>query len=168
MRRPDRVSALVLMVPSAPGPGPMAPPKFIMRALFRLRDVVPGDLLSVEPNNRAKGFKVNTDDRAEISQRIGTMLPATPRRDAFLFDMFASTPTIHSGYRFGDIFVPTMVVTAADDPLAFAENAWRLAAALPASRLLEVERGGHLLLGQAEVVGGQVKRFIREHAGAPA
>ncbi len=40
LRHPQRVSALVLMVPSAPGPGPMAPPKPIMRALFQTDFVI--------------------------------------------------------------------------------------------------------------------------------
>ena len=75
-------------------------------------------------------------------------------------------PTIHSGYPFGDISVSTLVVSAADDPLASAENARRLATAIPNSHLFEAKRGGHLLLGQADVVGRQVTRFIRQHAEA--
>jgi pimeloyl-ACP methyl ester carboxylesterase len=95
---------------------------------------------------------------------MGTLLPATARRDGFLFDMFVSAPAINSGYPFGEISAPTLVVSAVDDPLASPANARRLAAAIPNARLFEVERGGHLLLGQAEVVRDQVKRFIREHA----
>jgi pimeloyl-ACP methyl ester carboxylesterase len=110
-----------------------------------------------------KGLKLTPDDRAEISRIMETLLPATSRRDGFLFDMFVSAPTINSGLPFGEISVPTLVVTAPDDPLASPDNARRLATLIPDARLFEAERGGHLLLGQAEVVGDEVKRFIREH-----
>jgi pimeloyl-ACP methyl ester carboxylesterase len=129
LRHPHLISALVLMVPSAPGPGPMAPPKPVMRALFQT-DFVIWFLAAFFPSSLPigvpTGLELTTDDRAEISRMIETMLPARLRRDGFLFDMFVSTPTIHSGYPFGDISVSTLVVTAADDPLASAENARRL------------------------------------------
>jgi 2-hydroxy-6-oxonona-2,4-dienedioate hydrolase len=170
LRHPERVAALVMVVPAAPGPGPTAPSRPIVRALFRtdalfwfLATFFPSSL----PIGVPRGLKLTPDDRAEISRTMETLLPATSRRDGFLFDMFVSAPEINSGYPFGEISVPTLVVTAADDPLASPDNARRLATVIPNARLFEAERGGHLLLGQAEVVGDQVRRFIREHtAGA--
>lgn len=170
LRHPDRVAALVLVGPAAPGPGPIAPPRPVMRALFQtdalfwfLATFFPSSL----PLGVPKSLELTPDDRAEISRIIETLLPATSRREGFLFDMFVSTPAINSGYPFGEISVPTLVVTAADDPLASPDNARRLAAAIPNARLFEAHRGGHLLLGQAEVVGDQVKQFIRGHIAGP-
>lgn len=170
LRHPDRVAVLVLIAPAAPGPGPMAPPKPVMRALFQtdallwlLATFLPSSL----PIGVPKDLELTPGDRAEIFRVKETMLPATSRRDGFLFDMFVSTPTLNAVYPFDEISVPTLVVTAADDPLALPDNARRLAAAIPNARLLEVERGGHLLVGQAEVVGHQVRRFIREHVAEP-
>jgi pimeloyl-ACP methyl ester carboxylesterase len=167
LRHPERVTALVLMVPAAPGPGPMAPPRPLVRALFRT-DALFWFLVTFFPSSLPigvpMGLKLTADDRAEISRMMETLLPATSRRDGFLFDMFVSAPTINSGLPFNEISVPTLVVTARDDPLASPENARRLAALIPSARLFEVERGGHLLLGQAEVVGDQIKGFIRERA----
>ena len=97
-----------------------------------------------------------------------TLLPATARRDGFLFDMFISTPAVNSGIPFGDIATSTLVVTAADDPLASPANARRLASLLPHARLLEVKQGGHLLLGQAETVSGQVRGFIEQVSISPS
>jgi pimeloyl-ACP methyl ester carboxylesterase len=57
--------------------------------------------------------------------------------------------------------VPTLVVTAADDALARADNARMLAVAIPGARLF-VDRGGHLLLRQAEAVGRAINEFIRK------
>lgn len=166
LRHAERVAALVLIGPAAPGRGPIAPPKPVMRALFRtdallwfLATFFPSSL----PIGVPKDLQLAPDDRTEISRVMETMLPATSRSEGFMFDMFVSTPAINSGYPFGEISVPTLVVTAADDPLALPDNARRLAAVIPNARLVEVERGGHLLLGQADVVGDQVRRFIREH-----
>ena len=167
LRHPERVTALVLMVPAAPGPGPMAPPRPLVHALFRT-DALFWFLATFFPSSVPIGvprdLKLTADDRAEISRIMETLLPATSRRDGFLFDMFVSAPTINSDLPFGEVSVPTLVVTAPDDPLASPENARRLATLIPSASLFEVERGGHLLLGHAEVVGNQVKRFIREHA----
>jgi pimeloyl-ACP methyl ester carboxylesterase len=170
LRHPERVTALVLVVPAAPGPGPTAPPKPVVRALFQT-DAIFWFLATFFPSSLPigvpKGLALGPGDQAEIARMMETLLPAAARRDGFLFDMFVSTPAINSGYPFGAIAVPTLVVTAADDPLASPANARRLAAAIPNARLVEAERGGHLLLGQAGVVGDQVRRFIREHtAGA--
>ena len=169
LRHPERVAPLVLMVPAAPGPGPMAPPRPVVRALFQtdalfwlLATFFPSSL----PIGVPKGLKLTPDDRAEISRIMETLLPATSRRDGFLFDMFVSAPTINSGLPFGEISVPALVVTAPDDPLASPENVRRLATLIPNARLFEAPCGGHLLLGQAEVVGDEVKRFIREHPAA--
>lgn len=166
LRHPQRVSALLLMVPAAPGPGPVAPPIRIARALFKtemvfwfLATFFPRRLVGVP-----RRLALTPTERADISRVIDTVLPAAPRREGFLFDVFISTPAINSGYPFGDVSVPTLVVTATDDPLAPADNARRLAAAIPGAHLLEVERGGHLLLGQAERVGNQVQQFIRAHS----
>lgn len=170
LRHPKRVTALVLMAPAAPGPGPMAPPKPLMRALFQtdafiwfLATLFPSSL----PIGVPRDLELTPEDRGEISRVMETMLPATSRRDGFLFDMFISTPALNWGFPFDKISVPTLVVTAADDPLALPDNARRLAAAIPNARLVEVERGGHLLLGQGEVVGDLVRRFIREHLAGP-
>ena len=91
-----------------------------------------------------------------------TMLPATARRDGFLFDMFVSAPAINSGIPFGDVSAPTLVVTAADDALASPANARRLASLIPDARLLEVDTGGHLLLGQSESVSAGIRAFIEQ------
>ena len=167
LRHPERVTSLVLVVPAAPGPGPVAPPKPLTQALFKSDAVAwlfatffPGVL----PVGVPKGLPLSAQDRRELATTFATMLPATARKDGFLFDMYVSAPSINSGYPFDQISVPTLVVTAADDPLAFPENARRLALAIPKAGLFEVERGGHLLLGQAEVVGRKVREFIAARA----
>lgn len=165
LRHPHRVAGLVLLVPAAPGPGPSAPPRRVVKALFGT-DAVFWFLATFLPTRLPigvpRGLKLTSQDRAEITRMMETLLPATARREGFLFDMFVATPSINRGIRFGDIAVPTLVVTAADDPLASPANARRLAELIPGARLLEVANGGHLLLGQAGAVGAEVRRFIRQ------
>lgn len=171
LRHPHRVAALVLLVPAAPGPGPTAPPKSLARALFKTDALfwfLATYLPSAVPIGVPRGLELTPSEETEVDRVMQTLLPATPRRDGFLFDVFVSTPSLNSGCSFGDISAPTLVVTATDDPLALPDNARRLAAAIPNARLFEVERGGHLLLGQAEVVGDQVKRFLREFGQPPS
>jgi pimeloyl-ACP methyl ester carboxylesterase len=170
MRHPQRVAALVLMVPAAPGPGPTTPPRQLVNGLFRT-DAIFWFLTTFFPSRLPigvpKGWQMTPDDRLEVSRILATLLPATSRRDGFMFDMFVSTPTINSGIPFGEISVPTLIVTAADDPLASPANARRLAALIPNARLLDVDTGGHLLLGQAEKVGAEVRGFIRQTSALP-
>ena len=170
LRRPERVAALVLVVPAAPGPGPTPPPKLVLRALFRT-DALFWLLVTFAPSmlpvGVPRGLNLTPNDRAEISRVMETLLPATRRRDGFLFDMFVSTPALNSGYPYGEISVPTLLITAADDPLASPDNVRRLAVLIPNARLFEARRGGHLLLGQAETVGRQIRTFVRHHAAAP-
>ena len=173
LRHPERVAALVLMVPAAPGPAPTAPPRALVDALFRtdavfwfLATFVPRAL----PIGVPAGLTLSAEDRAAIFEMMETLLPATERREGFLFDMFVSTPSMNSGLPLGEVVAPTLVVTAADDPLASPANARRLAALLPNAHLVQVDHGGHLLLGQTAKVSAEVGGFIEQtsvtqHAG---
>jgi pimeloyl-ACP methyl ester carboxylesterase len=170
LRHPHRVAGLVLVVPAAPGPGPSAPPRRVVEALFGTDGVfwfLATFLPTRLPIGVPRGLKLTTQDRTEIARMMETLLPATARRDGFVFDMFVATPSLNSGIPFGDIAVPTLVVTAADDPLASPANARRLAELIPGAHLLEVDSGGHLLLGQAGAVGAEVRRFIRQMSPLP-
>jgi 2-hydroxy-6-oxonona-2,4-dienedioate hydrolase len=169
LRHPERVAAMVLVVPAAPGPGPSAPPRRVVEALFRTDAacwLLATYLPSILPLGVPAGWDLTEQDRAEICRILQTMLPATSRRDGFLFDMFVSTPTINAGIPFGGISVPVLVVTASDDPLASPHNARRLASLIPHARLLEIESGGHLLLGHAATVRADVRAFL-EQTSAP-
>jgi pimeloyl-ACP methyl ester carboxylesterase len=170
LRYPERVSALVLVVPVSPGPETATPPKALVRLLFAsdfplwlLATYAP----SVLPTAPPTGLPLTAADRAEMARVMQTIAPAAPRGEGFRFDAFVSNRAINGGYRFGDIAVPTLVVAAKDDQMASPDGARALADVIPGARFHLVERGGHLLLGQSATVGREITNFLRLHTTAP-
>lgn len=175
LRHPGRVSALVLIVPNAPTvPGTTigsSPPRPVANILYRsnfifwlatthFRSALRG-VMGVP-----KGFEVTAAHERAIDAIIPTVFPVKPRAEGALFDLFVSNPDVNSGYRFEDISAPTLVVSARDDALAGYANAHALAGRIPGARLLTVDSGGHLLLGQSEPISQGVQAFLREQGAA--
>ncbi|MCZ7571677.1 MAG: alpha/beta hydrolase [Ardenticatenaceae bacterium] len=174
LRDPDRISALVLVVPNAPSagrPGLTLPPKPVLNALYRsdfifwlattrFRSALYGTM------GVPKEFDLTPTHEAEIAALMQTVFPVRPRADGAMFDAFVSNPDINSGYPFGAIAVPVLVVSARDDALAGYENARFLAEQIPGAQLLTFENGGHMLLGQSERVGRGIQEFLREYVRA--
>jgi pimeloyl-ACP methyl ester carboxylesterase len=63
--------------------------------------------------------------------------------------------------------VPTLLVHAQDDPLTSYEAAERAAKRIPGARLVLVPSGGHLLIGQHDVVGPAISAFLAEQLPTP-
>jgi pimeloyl-ACP methyl ester carboxylesterase len=171
LRYPERVSALVLVVPNAPGPDLPLPPKPVIRALFQsdfvfwfIASYFPA-LLPVRP---PEGADLTPRQQEEMAAVRESLLPAVPRGEGFFFDTFVSNPAISSGYAFAHITVPTLVVTALDYTLASPDRARPLAAQIPGSQLVTVPSGGQVLLGQAEIVSREINDFLRQHDAAPS
>ena len=57
--------------------------------------------------------------------------------------------------------MPTLVIHAVDDSLASYDNARALAERIPGARLLSIPTGGHLLLGDNELVRSEIAKFLR-------
>jgi pimeloyl-ACP methyl ester carboxylesterase len=170
LRYPERVSALVLVVPNSPGPGaPAPPPGPLMNLLFSsdlpfwfLTTYAPSAL----PIGVPAGMELTLAGRADLAAAMETLAPAASRGAGFRFDATVSNPAINGGYRFGDVAVPTLVVAARDDDMASFERPRGLAAMIPGARLVVVERGGHLLLGQGTAIGAEIVGFLRRHTRA--
>ena len=170
LRHPERVWALVLVVPNAPGPELTLPPKPLIRALFQsdfafwlLATYFPA-LLPIRP---PAGLELTPGQQEEMATVMESLLPAAPRGEGFFFDMFVSNPAINSGYAFADIRVPTLVVTALDDSMASPERARTLATQIPGARLVTLPSGGHVLLGQAETVRREIGEFLTQQGVVP-
>ena len=92
-----------------------------------------------------------------------------PGRRKF-FEIYVSTPGLLADkgneYPFGRIRVPTLVVSAVDDPLALHENARALAERIPGARLQTLPGGGHMLLGQYGTVKQGIAEFLHNNVAS--
>lgn len=168
LRHSERVSALILHSPNAPGEVRFGlPPKPVFTALlhsdfafwalttyFRSRMQT---LVGVP-----RGFTLTPEHKAEVKAALAGVLPVSARADGMIFDTYVSNPAIND-YPLGKIETPTLVISAADDPMALHENACTLADQIPSARLFAVPDGGHLLLGHTKEVRLEIARFLRSN-----
>lgn len=173
LEHPERCTALVLVAPNAPGEVDVAPPPrpianvlyhsdflfWLMTAHFR------SSLTSMM--GVPKGFPMTPDHEAAVDQVIDTVLPAAPRADGALFDLYVSNPAVHA-LPLDKIDVPVLIVNALDDPLTLLRNAEAMAACLSNARLVTIPDGGHMMLGHNEVVRAEIASFLGETASQEA
>jgi pimeloyl-ACP methyl ester carboxylesterase len=179
IRHPERVNALVLV--SSVAPGPYRPPlprplarllwgsDLLMWAVCRL---LPGTITGLM--GVPKDLPLRPEDHAIIAEELGTLLPVSQRVTGALFDQFVSNADINSGYRFDQITAPTLVIHAKDQPGYKGIPGGDAAAAamaelIPGAKMLSVDHGGHLLLGDhpeiraavGELLAGAQSRIVR-------
>jgi pimeloyl-ACP methyl ester carboxylesterase len=90
-----------------------------------------------------------------------SLFPVRRKRQGVAFDGFVSEPMSNT-FPLEDIHVPTLLVHAADDPLAPYEHAPKAAARIPGARLVTVPVGGHLFLQHQAEVRQAAQLFIAE------
>jgi pimeloyl-ACP methyl ester carboxylesterase len=100
-------------------------------------------------------------DRAFVEALIDTFLPASRRIAGLGNEGAAIAPGEH--YQLAAIRAPVLLVHARDDRLNRFAIAEALAGGIPSSRLLTLDRGGHLLIGHH----AEVRRAIAEHLASP-
>jgi len=189
IRHPERVSALVLVEPVAPGKGPrkgLVMPWSISiiftiftvftislksdfmywAAITYFQSIVEGPWTGVPP-----GMRLTPEDKADIRMLLSSILPVSARADGSSFDTYVSTPGLldasEGDYPFGSIRTPALVVSAVDDPLALHENARALVEKIPNARLLAVSGGGHALLGHHDEARQGITEFLRSTVASP-
>jgi pimeloyl-ACP methyl ester carboxylesterase len=165
LRHPDRVSALVLHSPNAPGEVELVlPPKPVYAALLRsdyafwaLTTYFRSGMQSLV--GVPQEYVLTPEYEAEIGQVFAGTLPVSARADGMLFDTYVSNPDIQS-YPLGRVETPSLVISAIDDPMALHTNARALADQLASAQLMAVPDGGHLLLGHTAAVKSAVSAFL--------
>lgn len=172
LRHPDRVSALVLMVPGAGGlcsAPAIAPPRALLNAVFRF-DFPMWAIMRVAPRIMHRLVAVpsslvpllRTEDKARLDEAVRMILPAGSRRLGVLNEGNAQGSARQ--YPLERISAPTLLMSAADDLYRTLPNARHAASLIPHARLIEFATGGHLLLGHEHEVWPEVAGFL-EHAG---
>jgi len=179
-RYPERVSALVLLSPAAPGKvRRSAPPRAIFEALMRNDFLYWASITYLRPWMQSvigvpKGFVLSPELEAEVKSVLAQTLPVSERADAFIFEMYSpewgaefyESVSDSSPYPLGGIKTPVLVINALDDPLSIPENVRDMLEKIPNSRLIIVPDGGHHVLGHTQEVKSEVTQFL--HSSVPA
>jgi pimeloyl-ACP methyl ester carboxylesterase len=163
LRYPERTSAVILMASALPGKAGK-PPKIVAQVLYgsdllfwALKQFAPR--LSARILGMPKGFRPTAEEVSRLTEVEESMFPHHPRRQGALFDGYVSNPDVQH-YPLDEISTPTLIINAKDDGLAAFDNAARAAERIARSKLLTIERGGHLLLGSESTIRKEIAALI--------
>jgi pimeloyl-ACP methyl ester carboxylesterase len=101
------------------------------------------------------GFPLTAGDARIVADLIDSFFPVALKTEGVTFDAFAADPDVNN-YPLEALTVPTLIVHAKDDPLVSYTAAQRI----PGARLVGLERGGHLFVGDREAIGREVAAFL--------
>ena len=164
LRHAGRTTALILMASALPGKAG-APPKAVAQAFFGsdrffwiLKSYAPS--LFAQILGMPKGFHPAPEERERIEQTMDSLFPIHPRKRGVLFDLYVSNPDVQT-YPLQEISVPALIINAKDDGLSAFDNAARASTRIARSKLMVIDRGGHLLLGSETQIQGEIAAFAR-------
>ena len=173
-RYPQRVSALILLCPDAPGKVQMAlPPRAVFSILLRsdfvywALNAYFGKRVQTAIGLVPKGYALTPEYEAQLKKIQAGDLPVSKRIDGMIFESytlvteFNASVTAASPYPLSEVKTPVLVINALDDPIAIPENVCALAGQMPNARLFLVPDGGHFLFGHAEEVKSEITHFLR-------
>lgn len=166
LHHPGRTTALILMASALPGKAG-APPKAVAQAFFgsdrlfwMLKSYAPS--LFARILGMPKGFRPTPGERGRIEQTMDSMFPIHPRKRGVLYDLYVSNPDVQA-YPLEEVSVPTLIINAKDDGLSAFGNAARASARIEPSKLVAIDRGGHLLLGSETRIQEEIAVFTRSY-----
>lgn len=168
---PERVSALVLVVPAAGGmvevTHPNPPPRFMMDIAlkndlpmwltWKLAPSLVYRLMAVPPD---LARRLPPAPRAELDRGAMTLFPVSARYQGTMYD----ARTQGGGeplYPLEKISAPTLLVSAEDDLYETLPNAQRMAQRIAGARVLAFPTGGHMLAGRQDEVWPAVAGFFQ-------
>ena len=176
IRHPDRVSALVLVVPIAWKPGAVAdsaPPvsddkdALLLRllgsdflfwvGLHVARDPLIRHVLATPPEQVAAASE---QERTRVNDMADRVLPVS-RRAAGLRDDTRLGKNL-GPYALDAIRAPTLVISARDDGFGTYAAAQYTANRIPGAKFVGFEQGGHLLVGHDETVQAEIVKLLTQ------
>jgi pimeloyl-ACP methyl ester carboxylesterase len=174
IRHPDRVSALVLVVPAAYTPRPKNAPsispargtEFLFSTALR-SDFLFWTAMRITPGTLIRGLlgtppddldRVSREERARVYAMMEEILPVTPRRAGLLNDanVVGSIPR----YDLEHISAPTLCVSVADDLYGTYSAARYTAKHVPGARFIGYSRGGHIFAGHQDHLIEEIAAFL--------
>ena len=171
LRHPGRVKALVLVSAAAPATAAeniSLPPKPVIKAVFGSDFLMWLITAKFQGMMHAtvgvpEGYPLTEADQVLVSGLIRSILPIQPRQAGFVFDMFTSNMDMDQNplaYPLEDLHVPTLVISAIDDPLVKYANAEAMAKRIPDAQFKVFPSGGHLLLGSGDIARVVITDFL--------
>ena len=172
LRHPDRCSALVMVSAVSHSEKPMNfVDKVIHQGIFRsdfifwlITRYFESSLISffgVSPEVQAG---LAPDDKAWLSNVLLPAIHPISQRQAGMLNDRTNFPFLD--YPLNQIVVPTLVIHAEDDGLVSFTHGQYTAQNIPGARLIALQSGGHLLMGQHEQVSSEVVEFLKQHTPA--
>jgi pimeloyl-ACP methyl ester carboxylesterase len=179
IRHHDRTRALLLVSANVPGPHQAKgmPPRAVFRAIFASDPILwlmitylPGLMARLSQVLRVPdGVQLTEEDAATIRRAMEGVLLGKLRVRGEVFDAFVSNPAINQ-IDLSEVPVPTMVLHARDDTGPPYLAAVAMARQIPCARVVPVDHGGHLMLGEHPAATHEVAKFLegflREHRPA--
>jgi 2-hydroxy-6-oxonona-2,4-dienedioate hydrolase len=181
IRHPDRVSALVLLVPAtfAPRPGnapPLTTPpgtEFLFSTALR-SDLVFWAARHAAPNAFIRSIlatppedlkKVSKAERERVMRMLDEILPVSPRRLGLLND--AAITSSLERFDLEKISAPTLIVSVADDQFGTFAGARYSAEHIPDARFVGYATGGHVWAGHHDDLVSLLAAFLRQSPAQP-
>jgi pimeloyl-ACP methyl ester carboxylesterase len=175
IRHPERVSALILLVPAAhlPGAGGAgASPPPGLEAIFNTalrwdfpfwlaRRVARATMTRAMLGTPPELLKdASAADRRRVSAMLDSVLPVSARRLGLLND--ARVTRNLPRYELERIRVPTLIISARDDLYGTYERAEYTAGEISGARFLGFPSGGHLLVGRQAETTAAILGLLRQ------
>jgi pimeloyl-ACP methyl ester carboxylesterase len=174
LRHPERVTAMVLLVPGVYAPRPdAAPPERMSRGMaFMFDTTLRSDFIFWAGGKLAhKTFirsvlgtppevvaRASPDEQARVELALEHILPVRPRRLGLLND--AVVVSSQPRYDLEKITAPTLAISTADDLYGTFEAARYTAAQVPHARFIGYPSGGHMLVGHDRETATAVAAFL--------
>jgi pimeloyl-ACP methyl ester carboxylesterase len=108
-----------------------------------------------------KAYRPSPRKAEAIAAARELLFPFKPRREGAVFDGFVSNLAADR-FPFEQLTVPTLVISARDDPLAPYRFAAEAARRIPTAKLVSVDDGGHLFVGRDVEVWAAIAAFVHE------
>ena len=176
LRHPERVRALILVVPRAWAPGVEVTAeridanKPIFRMVMRGQDFAWWSACKFARRRLLRFLGVpgavydaaDPLERDRLNRVARNVLPLSRRVRGIIADSGARI----EAWPLENVAAPTLVISTKDDLFNTLPAARWTAEHVPEAELMVIESGGHLLCGQGEEVRGRVADFLRRRLGA--
>jgi 2-hydroxy-6-oxonona-2,4-dienedioate hydrolase len=175
LRHPERVAALVLLVPAAfvprpDGAAPLRTPPGTQRLFdtalrsdflfWAIRRAAPNlmirAMLATPPELVAGATQ---QERARVEAILDRILPVSERRLGLLNDAFVTTHL--ERYPLERIAAPTLTISVADDLFGTYDAARYTAEQIPGARFVGYAEGGHVFVGHDADITREIADFLR-------